>query len=87
MDRLDDHLLQHYYKDESGNANRLRFAPAKTNYVPEEVTPADTRTYMNRVQPLLDAHLETTKVMQQVSATGSGVGWFTSLFKKARKQA
>lgn len=87
MDRLDDHLLQHYYKDESGNANRLRFAPAKINYVPEEATPADTRTYMNRVQPLLDAHLETTRVMQQVSATGSGVGWFTSLFKKARKQA
>ena len=84
MDRLDDHLLQHYYKDESGNANRLRFARAKSGYVPRETTPADTRTYMNTMQPLLDAHLETL-AKQQASATGSGIGWFTSLFKRTRK--
>ncbi len=86
MDRLDNHLLQHYYKDEFGNANHLRFAPTEANRVPRETTPADTRAYMRTMQPLLDAHLEAL-AKQRVPTTSANGTWLTSLFKRANKKA
>lgn len=100
MDRLDDHLLQHYHKHEekSGEANPLRFpqkeprgasgnASSASGASPRsEATPEDTRAYMRTKQPLLDANRERLK-QSQAAATKSDNGLFKTLFKRDNKKA
>lgn len=81
MDGLDNHLLMHYHKDEFGDANLLRFAPKEGRVVAFETTAADTRAYVARVRPLVDAQRG-----QGTNAPApprySAPGWLKSLFKR-----